>query len=97
MKLKSVSIALLFLFLLMLSFPYAISVKNFENNQIEILCEDSNLIIIPDDYLTVSEGIENAESGDVIFVKNGRYYDITHIGFNEEAVFNRILGLEGEK
>ena len=29
--------------------------------------------------------------------KNGRYYDITHIGFNAEAVFNKILGLEGEK
>ncbi len=59
-------------------------------------------IIIPDDYLTIQEGINNADPEDIIFIKNGIYYEnivvdkkITLIGENKyNTIVDGILNLE---
>ncbi len=43
---------------------------------------------VPDDYPTIQEAINNANSGDTIFVRNGTYY--------ENVVVNKPLTLKGE-
>lgn len=48
----------------------------------------SNTIIIPDDYSTIQEAIDNANSGDTIYVKNGVYHENIHV--------NKSLSLIGE-
>jgi parallel beta-helix repeat protein len=45
-------------------------------------------ITVPDDYPTIQEAINNANSGDTIFVRNGTYY--------ENVVVNKPLNLKGE-
>jgi len=45
-------------------------------------------IIVPDDYPTIQEAINNANDGDTIFVRNGTYY--------EHVVVNKTVSLIGE-
>jgi parallel beta-helix repeat protein len=45
-------------------------------------------LIVPDDYQTIQEAINNAESGDIIFVSSGVYYEHIHV--------NKTLVLIGE-
>lgn len=45
-------------------------------------------IIVPDDFLTIQEAINNATNGDTIFVRNDTYY--------EHVVVNRSVSLVGE-
>jgi parallel beta-helix repeat protein len=45
-------------------------------------------IIVPDDYPTIQEAINNANEGDTIFVRNGTYY--------EHVVVNKTVSLIGE-
>ncbi|HUW48793.1 MAG TPA: NosD domain-containing protein [Patescibacteria group bacterium] len=45
-------------------------------------------IVVPDDYLTIQEAIDNAVDGDTVFVKAGTYY--------EHVVVNKTLSLVGE-
>jgi nitrous oxidase accessory protein len=45
-------------------------------------------ITVPDDYLTIQEAISHAIDGDIVFVRNGTYY--------ENVVVNKTLSLVGE-
>jgi len=45
-------------------------------------------IIVPDDYPTIQEAINNANEGDTIFVRSGKYY--------ENVVVNKTVSLIGE-
>jgi len=45
-------------------------------------------IIVPEDYPTIQEAINNANEGDTIFVRNGTYY--------ENVVVNKTVSLVGE-
>jgi len=45
-------------------------------------------IVVPDDYLTIQEAINNANEGDTVFVRNGTYY--------ENVVVNKSISLVGE-
>jgi parallel beta-helix repeat protein len=46
------------------------------------------IIIVPDNYTTIQEAIDNASSGDTIFVRKGTY--------NEHVVVNKTIILVGE-
>jgi parallel beta-helix repeat protein len=49
---------------------------------------ESSAIIVPDQYLTIQEAVNNAADGDTIFVRAGTYY--------EHVVVNKTLSLVGE-
>jgi len=36
---------------------------------------DSEMIVVPDDYSSIQEAVNNAEVGDTVFVKAGTYYE----------------------
>ena len=48
----------------------------------------STTIIVPDDYATIQEAINNANEGDTVFVRAGTYY--------EHVVVNKAISLIGE-
>lgn len=41
---------------------------------------DPTIIVVPDDYPTITEAISNANGGDTVFVKNGTYREHIEIG-----------------
>jgi nitrous oxidase accessory protein NosD len=45
-------------------------------------------IIVPDDYATIQEAINNANEGDTVFVRKGTYY--------ETVIVNKTISLVGE-
>jgi len=49
---------------------------------------ESATIIVPDDFLTIQEAINNAIAGDTVFVRAGTYY--------EHVVVNKTVSLVGE-
>ncbi|MCW4033829.1 MAG: pectinesterase family protein, partial [Candidatus Bathyarchaeota archaeon] len=49
---------------------------------------ESNTIVVPDDYSTIQEAINNASDGDTVFVKAGTYY--------EALVIETSISLVGE-
>ncbi len=49
---------------------------------------DSRTLVVPDDYASIQEAINNAADGDTIFVKKGIYH--------ENVVINKSLSLMGE-
>jgi nitrous oxidase accessory protein len=49
---------------------------------------EPSTIIVPDNYPTIQEAINNANEGDIIFVRNGTYY--------ENLVVNKTVTLTGE-
>ena len=46
-------------------------------------------IVVPDDYPTIQEAINNANEGDTVFVRSGTYY--------ENVVVNKTISLIGER
>ncbi|MCZ2809141.1 MAG: pectinesterase family protein, partial [Candidatus Bathyarchaeota archaeon] len=48
----------------------------------------SSTILVPDNYATIQEAINNANEGDTIFVRAGTYY--------EHVVVDKALSLVGE-
>jgi parallel beta-helix repeat protein len=75
-------------------------INNQETNGLIVLLSPD--VIIPDDYNTIQEGINNANLGYTIFVKNGIYYEnividkkITLVGENKyNTTINGILNSE---
>ncbi len=49
-------------------------------SQIEVGMAESKTIVVPDDYVTIQEAINNADDGDTIFVKSGTYVETLIIG-----------------
>lgn len=56
--------------------------------KINIAGAEPNMIVVPDDYVTIQEAINKASDGDTIFVKSGTYV--------ETLVVNRSISLLGE-
>lgn len=81
MRAKSTIFVLLFLFVVLFSFP-----------QIHIKAEE-NTIVVPDNYSTIQEAIQNADEGDTIFVKKGIYDG----PINETLIINKTISLVGEE
>jgi parallel beta-helix repeat protein len=46
------------------------------------------IVVVPDDFATIQEAINNAADGDTVFVKAGTYY--------EHVVVNKMISLTGE-
>jgi parallel beta-helix repeat protein len=59
-----------------------------KNNQVIVNASPSTLIVPDDGYKTIQEAINNASSGDIIFVRNGMYA--------ENIVINKSITLIGE-
>ncbi len=74
-----VSISFLFVILLV-----AVSVVN-----IEIAEAESKTIIVPDDYSSIQEAVDNALEGDTVFVRSGFYY-------NQTVIIDKLISLIGE-
>ena len=55
---------------------------------VELVKADSKTIIVPTDYLTIQDAIDNAVEGDTIYVKKGVYV--------ENPVVNKTVSLVGE-
>ena len=49
---------------------------------------ESKTIVVPDDYSTITDAVNHASDGDVVFVKNGIY--------NESLVIDKSISLVGE-
>jgi len=56
--------------------------------QIDPVEAEVRTIVVPDDYVSIREAIDNAADGDTIFVKEGTYH--------ENVVVNKSLSLVGE-
>ncbi len=61
---KSVALLLVFVFLIVSTIATPLPVK-----------AEPKTIIVPDDYPTIQEAIDNASAGDTVFVKNGVYHE----------------------
>jgi len=64
-----------------------ISISTFALN-IHPIKATPTTIVVPDDYPTIQEGINNANEGDTVFLRAGTYY--------EHVVVNRTLNIIGE-
>ena len=76
MKIKGfVNDLVIFCFILTIFLPLTMSQSNFNGDFANTNFFSSNSIdaIIPDDYSTIQEAIDNANPGEVIFVKSGLY------------------------
>ncbi len=58
------------------------------SSQIRMVKAETNTLVVPDDYSSIQEAIDNASEGDTIFVKNGTYL--------EKIMINQSLSLIGE-
>ena len=56
--------------------------------EVSIAKAEARTIVVPDDYASIQEAIDNAVDGDTIFVKSGTYH--------ENVVVNKSLSLVGE-
>ncbi len=74
--------ATIFILLFVLSFAPLFLPK------IEIVEAEPNTVIVPDDYASIQEAVDNASEGDTLFVKSGTY--------SENLTINKPLSLVGE-
>jgi len=64
------------------------SVMLFSFLDVRIAKTEANTIVVPDDYDSIQEAVDNACEGDIVFVKSGTYYGSVFI--------NKSLSLIGE-
>ena len=99
LKIFKLSLFLSCLILLSSSNINSLQIDNKKNGLVQSILPD---IIIPDDYSTIQLGINNANPGDTIFVRNGVYYEniiiekkITLVGENKNnTIIDGILNLK---
>jgi hypothetical protein len=60
--------------------------------RIEVVKAESKTIVVPDDYLTISDAINNASERDTIFVKKGTYDG----PINKSILIDKTLSIVGE-
>jgi len=65
------------------------SVMLFSFLDVRIAKAEANTIVVPDDYSTIQEAVDNAFSGDTVFVKSGTYV-------NQSLAITKPLSLVGE-
>jgi nitrous oxidase accessory protein len=58
-------------------------------SELRIVKAELRTIIVPDDFASIQEAIDNADEGDMVFVKSGTYY-------NQTLIINKSLSLIGE-
>ena len=78
MRAKSTFVVFLVLSLVLLSFP-----------QIGVVQAEPKTIVVPDDYSSIQEAVDQASQGDTVFVRNGFYY-------NQTVTIDKALSLIGE-
>jgi nitrous oxidase accessory protein len=82
MKSPNLILVILVIFsLVLVSFP-----------QIEVIMAESKTIIVPNDYISIQEAIDNADEGDTIFVKKGNYDG----PISETLIIDKAISLIGE-
>jgi len=77
-KSASMLVLLLFLSFVLVSLP-----------EIGVVKAELRTIIVPNDFASIQEAIDNADEGDTVFVKSGTYY-------NQTLIINKSLSLIGE-
>jgi len=82
------AISILFLISCLLSTPSLITREISVKASPVTLTADPITIIVPDNYTTIQGAINNASSGDTVFVRKGTYY--------EHVVINKTITLVGE-
>lgn len=81
---KSASMLVLFLFL-------SVILSSLPQNG--VVKAELKTIVVPDDYSSIQEAIDNADEGDTIFVKKGTYEG----PINETLIINKTISLIGEE
>jgi parallel beta-helix repeat protein len=90
---KKEILALIFVSMLFISSISVMGIKlNSETNKIVKIPSDvsssGTTIIVPDDYPTIQEAINNAKKGDTIYIRNGTYF--------ENLIIEKSIKLIGE-
>jgi len=78
---KSVTLLLILVFLIASSIVTPLPVK-----------AEPKTIVVPEDYLSIQEAIDNASAGDTVYVKRGTYY----APYDQVIVIDKSLSLIGE-
>lgn len=98
---KLLPMLVIFLMITVSSVGYVVNAQSVEKIQIDELdlMPFGTSIIIPDDFPTIQEGIDNSNPGDVIFVRSGVYNE--NIIINKEGLyllgenkFNTVIDIE---
>jgi parallel beta-helix repeat protein len=73
----------------------AMFIASLTTAQSTMATEHPKTIIVPDQYTSIQEAINSANSGDTIFIKNG-LYNVTHYASYDAIVIDKSISLVGE-